>query len=259
MIDPEVYRGLARSHDAVRYLCCALFLQSIWNTNSVPFSNGPFWSLGYEFWYYAIFGAVVLIDSAKWRILLVLAMALFVGPAILLLMPCWLVGVVLYLGARKGLVPASWAWIGFLGSVPVFAVIFYGLPVFPGKPGWLPLLYANAFASDFVVALGLAGMIWCFDQAFFTIMLPARLVGTVRFWADHTFSLYLYHVPLIIFAGAVVPFDRSNPWQDAAMAGGVLATVLVLSLYTESKRPQWARFFDWTWDKTAAFFRARGS
>ena len=40
----------------VVFLAAATFTNEIWFSSIRPFSNGPFWSLGYEAWYYAIFG-----------------------------------------------------------------------------------------------------------------------------------------------------------------------------------------------------------
>jgi peptidoglycan/LPS O-acetylase OafA/YrhL len=253
---PGFYRGMSHGHEVVRYFFCATFSQAIWNNNFVPFSNGPFWSLGYEFWYYALFGAVVFIDSARWRILLTIGMGLVAGPGILLLMPCWLVGVVLYFYGRRIVLPCHMAGGGIVLFSTAFAVVAYCLPDFPLTSGIRPLLYANSFASDALVALILGGVIWFFDQAFSSMVIPEKVVKAVRFFGDHTFSLYLYHVPLVIFLGAVIPFERGDPRQAIALAGAVLAIVLVLSLYTESKRSQWARLFNWVWDRIGGWTAA---
>jgi peptidoglycan/LPS O-acetylase OafA/YrhL len=242
-LNPGFYQNLTHGHEPIRYLCTAAFLQAVWNSNLVPSTNNPFWSLGYEFWYYVLFGLVVLVDSVKWRVWLVLMLGLLIGPGILLLMPCWLMGVALYLCGRKWAIPFSGALIGFALFAFAFVTALDHLPDFPMKPGLIPLLYSNGFASDALLAVVLAGTIWFFDQAFFAAPLPSWLVGTIRFFADHTFSLYLYHVPLIIFVQAAIPFHRHEPWEVIALVGGLLAIILLLSLYTESKRPRWAQAF----------------
>ena len=72
-----------------------LFVNELWFTSVRPFSNVPFWSLGYEFWYYAIFAAACFLSSWQ-RVLALAAIAAVVGPKILLLLPVWLLGVGAY-------------------------------------------------------------------------------------------------------------------------------------------------------------------
>ena len=74
------------------------FLQSI--VSPVFGSNGPLWSLSYEFWYYIIFPALILATAAwagiRSRILyagLALLLLWFVGPQIRLYFLIWLAGV----------------------------------------------------------------------------------------------------------------------------------------------------------------------
>ena len=57
-----------------------------------PGSNGPWWSLGYEAWYYAIF-ALMFFTNGRKRWLFAGAAMLVAGPKIWLLMPSWLMGV----------------------------------------------------------------------------------------------------------------------------------------------------------------------
>jgi hypothetical protein len=77
----------------------ALFVNELWHHSIVPLSNGPVWSIGFEFWYYVIFAAIIF--PAKFRLALSLAAMVIAGPRILLLFPVWLTGVVAYhVGSR---------------------------------------------------------------------------------------------------------------------------------------------------------------
>ncbi len=73
----------------------ALFLGENWFVNAPPPLNGPFWSLNYEAWFYAIFGAWAYLSRPA-KIPASCLLALLAGPKILLLMPCWLIGVLAY-------------------------------------------------------------------------------------------------------------------------------------------------------------------
>ena len=72
------------------------FLQGIYTQ---PYgSNGPLWSLSYEFWFYILFPLIALLAKRESRrplldIALLIAVAFFVHGSILLLFPCWLLGV----------------------------------------------------------------------------------------------------------------------------------------------------------------------
>ncbi len=60
-----------------------------------PPLNNPFWSLNYEAWYYAAYGAVVFLRG-RMRWVSTVALAGLAGPAVLALAPCWVLGVLLY-------------------------------------------------------------------------------------------------------------------------------------------------------------------
>ena len=91
----------------------ALFLSHAWFLQGTLLSNVPYWSVPFEFWYYAIFGAWVF-GRGKWRWLLAGGAALVAGPVILLYLPIWLMGVLAYhLGQRRPLPqPVRRPWIG---------------------------------------------------------------------------------------------------------------------------------------------------
>ena len=86
---------LADSNVAVRTAANAVFMAQAWFLDFAPPLNGPFWSLNYEAWYYAIFGAWTYLPRAS-RAPVAILLSLIAGPKILLLMPCWLLGVLVY-------------------------------------------------------------------------------------------------------------------------------------------------------------------
>jgi peptidoglycan/LPS O-acetylase OafA/YrhL len=96
VLNPVVYAQLSRGFDLPRYFLTAFFLQCFWVIAASPPTNAPFWSLAYELWYYALFAAFMLIRPGHLRLWAVITISLAAGPEILLLLPCWLVGVGVY-------------------------------------------------------------------------------------------------------------------------------------------------------------------
>ena len=246
-LNPSAYALLVHPHAIARYFLTTFFLQSLWTLNAAPPTNGPFWSLGYEFWYYAIFAAAVFVPSRPTRIAMVALLVLVSGIDSLLLMPSWLLGVWLYRKGRTLTLNPAAAGGGLVAAfVAVFAAVVF-LPDWPWHYGYPPFLFSSAFLSDGLIGLLLAALIWFFDQLTRSRQVPARLDAAIRWAADHTFSLYLYHFPLLLFVTAVVPFHHESVLQVAGLVIGLLALIILLSAMTQSLRPQWRKFFDLCW------------
>jgi len=91
MIDYGLYDGwwFQSDNPIWRITSNILFIHELWFSSVRLFSNGPFWSLGYEFWYYAIFGSFFYFYGKK-RYMISIALASVAGPKIILLFPVWL-------------------------------------------------------------------------------------------------------------------------------------------------------------------------
>src|ERR1700761_4869150 len=57
--DPSAYQNwggwIAPDGDVWRLIPSAFFVNELWFNSITPLSDGPVWSLGFEFWYYVIF------------------------------------------------------------------------------------------------------------------------------------------------------------------------------------------------------------
>jgi peptidoglycan/LPS O-acetylase OafA/YrhL len=166
----------------------ALFLQEI----LVPTfgSNGPLWSLSYEFWYYAIFPlllfGVVNYYSLTIRILLlVLAIIIFsfVGPAIALYFLIWLFGTAsYYLSTRKVL---SAKLFGYCG-IGIFLFVLTAT-----RFGW-----SERWFNDFT--LGIATGILVLANCHWHVQNRA-LRQISEFTSNISYTVYLVHLPMAIF------------------------------------------------------------
>jgi peptidoglycan/LPS O-acetylase OafA/YrhL len=82
-----------------QFISGLLFINQLWFNNTVPGSDLPYWSLGFETWYYVIFGLIIFMPQ-KWKGISVGAMLLLVGPRIAAMLPIWLLGVACYYSCK---------------------------------------------------------------------------------------------------------------------------------------------------------------
>ncbi len=101
-LSPALYQGwwFEADHPIWRILANLLFINELWLSSVRPFSNGPFWSLGYEVWYYTIFASFHY-TSGRTRYFWTVIASLVAGPKILLLLPVWLYGAMAYRAAAR--------------------------------------------------------------------------------------------------------------------------------------------------------------
>jgi peptidoglycan/LPS O-acetylase OafA/YrhL len=206
----------------------ALFLQTIrlpgLGPNPVPTfgSNGALWSLSYEFWYYVAFPLLVFLlarsQSSKMRAvscLGLLAWGWFVGLNIFLLGLAWLMGAsIAFLPAF----PARQRWVR--GSAILLALVLFGAGLVESKLLGSP-------PSDLVLGLAVTAMIWATLHCA-TAPLPAFYVHMARRAAHSSYTLYLVHLPLLIFLKATLHLPRAYPgWHAYLVAAGVLVVIVL--------------------------------
>ncbi len=224
---------------AVVNLASLFFVGQLWDLEIVPSLNNPMWSLNYEVWYYAIFGAAHYLRP-PWRFPLIAIGLAICGPNILLLMPCWLLGVQLYrhpIALRPVL-----AWVLIFGSMLGYLILLkFNLPI--AIRGWmvsiapLPMEYlhgANTFLGDWMVAglvaANLIGVRALEGQLGFLVALRRPMAAA----ASTTFSIYMYHFALLgLFRFA---WGLSPPTTVVALT----VSIAVLAGLTERNLP-WVR------------------
>ncbi len=193
-----------------------------------PFgSNGPLWSLAFEFWYYLWFPALYL----AWRqrrpgIALVSLAVAFANPEIAFLFLSWLCGAALYGAERR------WAELLLPRWTPVAAGLLCLVALLWGRTGDFGAedpLEAAAFALFLFTLLRS-------DPPRIAMLRPFAVYG-----ARASFSLYAIHFPLMaLTAGWVVGPARLAPGGEAALAVGAilmlaLGAAWVFSAQTEAR------------------------
>lgn len=251
MLDPAAYAAwwYQASDPLGRMLRALSFTNEIWFSSIRPFSNGPWWSLGYEALYYAIFAAISYFRGAK-RWFLAGGLMLLAGPKILLLLPIWWLGVWTWQRCRQGAVAPRAALILFGGSVLAYALLRWsGVPVVLkqatalviGPENVVPYLhFSDEFVASYLIGplvamhfLGAHGL---------SAALEARLGAwrrPIAWFAQSTFALYLLHYPMLRFAHAALGYDINSPWQVAAIFGGVVGTCVLVGPLIERTKDGW--------------------
>lgn len=183
----------------------AMFLGQNWFLDLAPPLDGPFWSLNYEAWFYAIFGAWTYL-SHRFGLPVVIILAIIAGPKILLLLPCWLLGVLLYRTLGR------WPWsertsmVLWLCSLLAAALLVKSaIPtrVHDAFQARYPLAAARLAYSGYPLtdyALAVL-MVVNFRAAAYMHQLGRilrPLAKYIRLAASFTLTVYLFHLPLLI-------------------------------------------------------------
>lgn len=199
--------------------------------------NKPLWSLAYEFWYYAMFPALL---TAFWKgggktfrlagALVFTLSVVIAGPNVLLLFPAWLAGAaVAFYGTPirrilDSIPPRTLAMLrvaGIIGTI-LAMVASHEIAMLSRLGAWIigiaAALLLCLFASD-VTWKGKCG----------------RALNRASRTAHFSYSLYATHMPLVaFFAAAFVP-SVSGRWHldfvHATLGLAVIAALLVVAYY----------------------------
>lgn len=229
-----------------RLVANVLLLNELWFMSIRPFSNGPFWSIGYEFWYYVMFGIYFYVRGApKW--LGLATVALLVGPKILMLLPVWLLGVIAYRCIRLNVVPLKLGWFAFLGPIIVYLLYRHldgpehllaatrttlGTEFVDRKLNWSKE-FASSYIVGFLIAIHLVGAN-AISHAVLRALLPFQRL--IRYLAGLTFTLYLLHYPALQFFAAVAPSTTQSFIHQAVVISGSLILVALVARHTERSK-----------------------
>jgi peptidoglycan/LPS O-acetylase OafA/YrhL len=245
-----IYLGIQGAHSTISDIAASLtpltllgnilFLQTLWVS---PFgSNGPLWSLANEFWYYVWFPIIFLFVKHRkfswWSAAaIILSMGLFSK-----LLPgffYWLCGVGTYLLVRSEYVPKMGKTAAIISAVSL-GICFAGLLLISRYA------HAEAFLIDFPLSLTFSFILAVLLSQKFEY--PDFLKPICIFGARSSFSLYVFHYPLVMLAAALfVPEERREPslylfmFFCATVIGG-LAYSIAWSTLTEGNTKAVRRF-----------------
>ena len=243
-LDPELYRAVDHllGSGIVSIPACLTFLNEAWGANIHLGSDDSYWSMGYEVPYYALFG-VWCFSRGRTRVLACVLLAIAVGPSIMALFPTWLLGVaVWYLirGYRPSPVTGAVMCLGSLfGAILLTVWVAANLDY---------LTTANSLAShnreqmivDYLMS-GLFGLhIWGFSGFGARLPFDPGVFGAVVRWlAGGSFTLYLLHLPLVLFVRACLPNGIPNLTYYTAIVCLPFVAAYAIAEFTERRKAVW--------------------
>ena len=243
---PELYVGWccdSLGGRAWEYLGSLVFLNEIWSHHTPPGSALPYWSLGFEVWYYVVFG-LAFFAPRPWNLIAAALVMVAVGPGIAALFPLWLLGFYCYRlstrrlpGRRTGAALCAGALIAFFAyehEAYRYGELYSAFALSEER--------LHDYAQDYIVgglfSLHLIG--FCAVSAWLAPLL-ARCERPIRWIAGATFTLYLFHVPLIEAVVALAPWP-ADTWPTRLLVFiGVPLLVLALAELTERRKAAWRR------------------
>ncbi|AEF99635.1 acyltransferase family protein [Methylomonas methanica] len=256
-LDFSIYpRDWLRSY-FLKFFTNLFFLNQIWFFNITPFANGPFWSLGYEFWYYMLFAFHTFL-TGKFKLLLIFGTILLIGIKILLLFPVWIFGVISYNVCKKNTLSLKFGLCLFFGSVVVY--MLYKYHQIPDRINWHmhdfmgcrlsdSLNQSNNFVTSYIV-----GLLVSINFIGFSVISKSvnniflRIEKPVRFCASYTFTLYLLHEPLLNFYAALINNSPADALDQLLLIVLVLLSVCLIGNRTEHKKHQYKKLFNFVYN-----------
>jgi len=250
-LEPGLYAGFPAVRNPSVLVTAPVFASFMYQSvgNGMRWlSNSPLWSIAYEFWYYVLFGTIVYLRGAT-RWVVVIGAACVCGLHILLLWPIWLAGVLLYRRrARIAVITPRLATLsGLLGvAILTWLCLPTGFSALSGLREWGIRTIGQNFSAFLLWDLLLVIPI-CLTMVFVShprTTVIGSVVGTwIKSLADGTFSIYCYHLPLLLLARATGFYVPASPIQATLVAIAVVTICLLLSTVTERRKRPWLRMW----------------
>ena len=242
LFDQSIPSNIRPPFSILEVVTSTFFMNQIWFIKLVPGTNLPFWSLSYEFFYYVAFAAAYYFRG-RTRFAALVTVVAVAGPKILILAPIWLLGVVAYHLGKKQF-PQVIGWTLWLGSW-LLLTAFYALHMKARLDSLLPVampLHNGVINLAEIVRNYLFAFLIFINVVGFTIIGHRflRMLKWNQEWikgaARYSFSLYLYHFPLIIFFRSLTVSAFGEWWQILFMYGATLGCVFALGRVTEPRK-----------------------
>jgi peptidoglycan/LPS O-acetylase OafA/YrhL len=241
--DPVTLANIGRPL-GLQLAATGLYLNEIWWWDVWPSVNSPFWSLGYEAVYYLLYALVLWGGRFRWA--WAALAALIAGPKILLLMPLWLLGVVTYRAIKAEKLNRLQGYLVSAASIAAYVVFIAlgGKTALDHAVEWLvgpdtELLLSNSkgFLANYVTGILFSSLLVGLAAVAQDFAVPLyRLQKPIRALAGLTFTLYLFHYPLVYALRALVLATGMERVSPLIVTGGTLAIVALLAPVTEAQK-----------------------
>jgi len=232
-------QSLSYLEHLVRYLLTLINLQHIWFIDKTPGLNGPFWSLSNEFIYYCLFAVIFYLRDYK-RIFLAMLFMLLGGPMIVLTFPIWMMGYYTYKIHQSNRQLLTNTKIGASISILSLIVLIIVSPLIKSK-GYL-VIDVSFFPRTEILTKYVDAISFTLHLMFIHTLLP--YIGSVlryfsksiQWSASLSFSLYLFHLPLITTVPLLYYEDKSALSSRLILYGITLIIVATLGHWCERNK-----------------------
>jgi peptidoglycan/LPS O-acetylase OafA/YrhL len=219
----------------------AVFVQAI--RSPTYGTNGPLWSLAYEFWFYLLFPLLLFVFTAKqsWRNRLVsavvaAAIALLVGHTVLEYFLAWLLGTVVAWRQDALRVWISRTNTRAVTALRALAVVALGATLLADKAH-------QTYSVDFVVAAASALLLTTLVTDVQWRGSSGQLLRGFSRYAHSSYSVYAIHLPVAVILTAIIVPNIDDRWSlgpGSLLAGAGLMVLLafigwLFALVTEKR------------------------
>lgn len=185
---------------------------------------------------------------------ILLLILIIMGPSIILYLPIWFAGVLCFRSLKKFDLNKRQAFLAYMVSV-IGIIILSNEAIqnqlnsfahqIVGEP-FISLLLepAEQFFSDYILTIFVSLHIFSSYFVFKSITIFTGVAEKIiRELSSHTFSLYLFHMPMLYFVSAIAPY-KSAPILNLISAWLLIPLViLAISYFTERKKYAYQVFF----------------
>ena len=242
---PSTYEGAYQPLSPGLLIRSVFFIGEQWNAHRFPGSDGPYWSLGFEVWYYAAFGAFVF-TPGRWKWLAAGLVLAFIGNKVVAMFPVWLLGVALFhIAERRHFSQrAGWAML----VLPIF--LFAGFEAV--RPQQIAAFEHIDFSFDRLQSIAqdwLVGLLFAVHLLGFITVSPCfagildRYAKPIRWLAGATFSLYLAHLPIMHLIAAWSPWPKGSNADLILLLTASPLACLVFAEVSERRKTLWRKLF----------------
>ena len=226
------------------------FINQSWRALPV-FSNFSYWSLGYEVLYYVFFG-ILCFESGLKRIVLLILVSVLMGPRVLLYLPIWLVGVLshrLSFLIEVKIVPACILYVFSLVMVATLSFLYIQDAINSIVNSHIFLIIPQKYnesldhiGSDYLLSIFVALNMFSFYFFGETCnVFNGNFVKIVRFASSYTFSLYLYHLPILFFFSAIIPCNQFPIVSFISCTFLTIVFIVIIGNFSEREKRQFIK------------------
>ena len=227
-------------HAATAFPLSLAFLGEVWNLSIKPGTNFPYWSLGFEVPYYVMFG-VFHFAPRPWNRIAAALLLIAAGPKIAAMFPVWLIGFATYRLCTRLPTDRPKAglalWLAATITLAATAGADHGIMYEP-----FHLNTEQLRANLYYLALGAlvaAGIIGLHLASTALSPLAKSAAHPINWLAGATFSIYLFHMPLLHLAATLSPWSPAS-WPNRALIYiAVPVIILALAEVSERRKDAW--------------------